>query len=97
MAWAVVGAEIRLRAERKAGQLLKQMPKAKGGQPSGKNRGPKGPGTLGSKGISKKQSKTWQKLATPTDEQFEAALGQASSNRSRLPCLIASSLYASSS
>jgi hypothetical protein len=69
--------EIRLRAERKAGQLLKKMPKAKGGQPSKKNRGPEGSSTLNSKGISKKQSKTWQKLGTIPDEQFEAALDQA--------------------
>jgi hypothetical protein len=71
--------EIRLRAERKAGQLLKKLPKAKGG-----GRGKKLAASRTTKGrlknapeVSHNQSKKWQKLANPSDEQFEAALDQA--------------------
>ena len=53
--------EIRLRAERKAGQLLKAMEKNKGGQP--KNRSTDTTGTLQELGVSKDQSSKWQRLA----------------------------------
>jgi hypothetical protein len=71
--------EIRLRAERKAGQLLKQMQKAKasaGNQHTGKlDRRPRGGGpTLAELGVSEKQSRQWQKLADVPDKQFAAAL-----------------------
>src|SRR4029077_17560240 len=74
--------EIRLRAERKAGLLIKKMPKAKGGgaqKSKDKNqRCPWGTGdTLKAKGISRKQAEQWQKPAAPTDEQFESAIQQA--------------------
>jgi hypothetical protein len=74
--------EIRLRAERKAGLLLKAIEKAKA--PPGPGRGKKrrcSEGTAFSKsktlkdlGISKKQSSRWQQLADVPEEQFEAAL-----------------------
>ncbi len=55
--------EIRLRAERKAGQLLSKMEKAKGGQPyqSGGTMGSSK--TLKSLGVSPDQSSRWQDLA----------------------------------
>ncbi len=67
--------EIRLRAERKAGQLLAKMEKAKGGQPyqSGGTMG--SPKTLKALGISPDQSSRWQALAGVPQEDFEAALG----------------------
>jgi hypothetical protein len=81
--------EIRLRAERKAGQILAKMEKPKGGKREGAGRpkkdappkaksGSRGP-TLKSNdaGISKQQSSQWQKLAKVPEEQFEAALAQA--------------------
>jgi hypothetical protein len=70
--------EIRLRAERKAGQILKKMPKAKGARDKRATRssGTTAP-TLKKRGITKDQSSQWQKLAKPTDQQFEAALDQA--------------------
>lgn len=69
-------AEIRLRAERKAGQLIKEMPKDKGGQPSKKNPSlaTRGSKTLEEYGVSYDQSSQWQKLATIEDKFFEAEL-----------------------
>ncbi len=75
--------EIRLRAERKVGKLLRQSDKAKGTQLSGRV-----PGgafrrshdetaeakSLADLGISKGQSSRWQQLADIPDEQFETAL-----------------------
>ena len=64
--------EIRLRAERKAGKLLREMDKAKGGRPpknpSDDTRGFK---TLSEMGISYDQSSDWQKMADVSDERFE--------------------------
>lgn len=68
--------EIRLRAERKAGQLLKEMEKAKGGRPP-KTASPMeavSPPTLEQLGVSDKQSHRWQQLADVPEEQFETAL-----------------------
>lgn len=69
--------EIRLRAERRAGQLLAEMEKAKAGRPP-ENPSPKGSNfrggqTLRDMGISHKQSSNWQRLAKVPDEQFERA------------------------
>jgi hypothetical protein len=67
--------EIRLRAERKAGELLRQMDKAKGGRPSEKTPSvAEGVSTLRDLGISEKQSSQWQRLAAVPEPQFEAAL-----------------------
>lgn len=66
---------IRLRSERKAGELLRVMEKAKGGgdhrshDVSGDQ-----PPTLKQLGVSHKQSSDWQRLAALPQEQFEAAL-----------------------
>ena len=74
--------EIRLRAERRAGQLLAEMEKAKGGaQPGVGRRGMPSQEssalpqrTLGDLGISHNQSSQWQKLAKVPDDEFEKAL-----------------------
>jgi hypothetical protein len=70
--------EIRLRAERKAGQLLKEIEKAKGGRPSQTTRPTRGVSakTLADYGISHDQSAQWQKLADVPDDQFEASLAK---------------------
>jgi hypothetical protein len=72
--------EIRLRAERKAGILLRQMEKAKGAREPGSNRGmtrsdaATASKTLGDLGITKDQSSQWQRLADVPEDTFEAAL-----------------------
>lgn len=69
---------IRLRAERRAGQLIRQMEKAKGtrGQLAGPlmTRGPEENRTLRDLGISYDQSSRWQQLADVPEGDFEAAL-----------------------
>ncbi|TMQ74382.1 hypothetical protein [Candidatus Accumulibacter phosphatis] len=78
--------EIKVWAERRAGQMLAEMPKATGaksqlsGQFSG---GPivvppeKTTPTLSDLGITKNDSSRWQKLAGISDEKFEAAVAAA--------------------
>jgi hypothetical protein len=63
--------EIRLRAERKAGELLAEAQKNKGGRP--KTGAPREP-VLGDLGITKKQSSTWQRLGAIAQNDFERAL-----------------------
>ena len=79
---------IRLRAERKAGQLLKEMPKAPGVQRQLAGRDASGgrvvrppenrEATLADMGISKDQSSKWQKLADVPEDKFEEALADTS-------------------
>jgi hypothetical protein len=68
--------EIRLRAERKAGQLLTQMEKAKGGSPTPSPDG-RGSPTLAALGVSYNQSSQWQSLAKIPDDDFEIAMQSA--------------------
>lgn len=72
--------EIRLRAERKAGELDKVRDKPKG-SPGNQYTGPLPPGngsnsppTLRDLGVSAKQAHTWRKLHDVPEEQFEEAL-----------------------
>lgn len=70
--------EIRIRAERKCGQLLREMEKAKAGRPP-ENRSRdktdfRGAPTLSDRGISKSQSSRWQALAAVPEAEFEATL-----------------------
>lgn len=73
--WAT---EIKVRAERRAGELLAAMEKAPGGQPyrsTGSTLAPVGiRPTLAELGVDKKQSARWQKLAAVPAEQFEQAV-----------------------
>jgi hypothetical protein len=70
--------EIRLRAERKAGQLLAQMDKAKGGRPTETPRVDRGVSeTLSDLGISYDQSSQWQKLGAVPQDKFDRALDEA--------------------
>ncbi len=70
-------AEIRLRAERKLGEILAKTPKAPAGRPKkiGSKREPiSKPPTLAESGINKKTSSRAQQLAEVPPEEFEAAL-----------------------
>ena len=76
--------EIKVRAERRAGQMLAEMPKAIGMRVSGGTTG--GPTmlppvkdwkTLSDLGITKNESSRWQKLARVPEGQFEHAVAAA--------------------
>jgi hypothetical protein len=73
--WAT---EIRLRAERKAGQLLTEMADRGERDPGGRGKIELRPATqLSDLGVSKTQSSRWQKLGAMDDEAFEARAGAA--------------------
>lgn len=82
--------EIRVRAERRCGELLAEMPKAKGaaGNPGGQGakivQSPNGTTqTLSDLGISKRQSSEWQKLAAVPEAQFEESLSSVFNHRAQ--------------
>lgn len=75
--WAT---EIKVRAERRAGQMLAEMPKATGAKGIGPIAVPscdRNQTTLSDIGITKNDSSRWQKLAAVSDEQFEHAVAAA--------------------
>ena len=68
---------IRLRAERRSGELLRQIEKEKGGRPKrGENRSSPRTGfqTLPDMGISKNQSAHWQRVAEIPEPEFNQAV-----------------------
>jgi len=75
-------AEVKVRAERKAGEMLAKIPKATGGKPyqSTSNNLLPVEKTLKELGVSKIQSSRWQEMAEIPEEQFEKfiedAIGQ---------------------
>lgn len=80
--WAT---EIRVRAERRAGQMLAEMPKARGARLGGSSLLPPGNDpTLAEIGVSKTDSSRWQKLAAVDDEKFEAAVEAAKETAGRV-------------
>lgn len=76
--------KIRLRAERRCGELLRESPKNPGAKGNPKGRGGKivrsndktAQPTLGELGISKQQSSDWQKLAAIPEKEFERQLNR---------------------
>jgi N6-adenosine-specific RNA methylase IME4 len=76
-------AEIRMRAERKAGELLAQMEKAKGTRGQLIGRSEVAPPitteevSLADRGITRKQASQWQQLAKVPAREFEAAVAKA--------------------
>ncbi len=72
--------EIRIRAERRCGELLAEMEKAKGAAQPGVGRaggtGSQRATTLSDLGISKTQASRWQKLAEVPEEEFEATFAR---------------------
>jgi hypothetical protein len=84
--------EIRLRAERRAGELLSRMEKAKGARGNPNGRGAKivrspnetaQPPTLAEMGITKQQSSQWQKFADLSASEFEAKVIKAKAKAAR--------------
>ena len=70
--------EIKVRAERKAGEMLAQMPKQQGARGTGKKVESRWVTPLLSElGISKNQSARWQKLAAVPEKRFEQAVAAA--------------------
>jgi hypothetical protein len=72
-------AQIRLRAERRWGELYEKQGKARGNRNDGEFGGrisppPNNAKTLANMGVSKQQSSDWQKLADIPEPQFEEAL-----------------------
>jgi hypothetical protein len=66
-------AEIALRAARRLGELTREMPKAKGGQPhqaTGRALGPV-EATLKDQGIDKRDAAKWQSIASIPPKDFE--------------------------
>lgn len=76
--WAT---EIKVRAERKCGEMLRSSEKAKGGKPMQERYRScdttSNGATLADMGISKDQSSRWQKLADMPEEHFETAVATA--------------------
>lgn len=76
-----LAAAARLWAERRAGELLREMPKNGGTRLGGdKVLPPDDTATLADLGISKHESSRWQKLAEIPEPDFEQAIEQASEN-----------------
>lgn len=69
-------AEIKLRAERKAGEMLAAMEKAKNNQYTKVQGDTMSPSKLESFGITKKQSSRWQKESSVSDDKFEAWIAE---------------------
>jgi hypothetical protein len=73
--------EIRLRAERRAGELLADAPKHEGGRPEKTGSRPQPvsspPPTLDELGVTKTQSSKWQKLAALPEDKFEIRVSHA--------------------
>ena len=74
VAWA---SEIKVRAERRAGEMLAEMPKHSGGNPNLSRSTTGSPPTLEDLGVSRDQSSRWQKLAAIPEAKFEQAVAAA--------------------
>lgn len=77
-------AEIKLRAERKAGEMLAVMEKAKGNQYTKVLGDTMSPSTLESIGITKKQSSRWQKEAGVDEAKFESYVAECREEKKEL-------------
>lgn len=90
-------AEIMLRMERRAGELLLSQVKSEGGRPAEKNRSSPSTGfrpvKLSDMGISKDQSSKWQRIARIPGEAFEAFLEATKRNREMITLGAALNLY----
>ena len=76
-------AELKLRAERKAGEMLRAMPKHGGGRPS-ENRLHDVTSSLADVGVTKIQSHRWQQVAAVPEPEFERHLAEAKESKAEL-------------
>lgn len=78
--------EIKLRAERRLGELRREAPKAKTGPAPkfGPPKGPKPAPTLAEQGITKNQSARWQAIAAVPESTFEQYVAETRAKAERL-------------
>lgn len=76
-------AELIVRAERRLGEILDELPKHPGNR-NGSGGSEDEPPKLEDLGVSKKQSSRWQALASIPDEDFEAAIFEAREKQKRI-------------
>ncbi len=76
-------AEIKLRAERRAGEILAELPKKRGSRPPDAGLQPATP-SLDKLGIDKTESSRWQKLAAIPEEVFDRHVQNVKSDRAEL-------------
>lgn len=69
-------AEIKIRAERRAGEMINEMPKKQGARGVGKKVDLHDESPLASAGITHVESHRWQRVASVPEEQFEAHLAE---------------------
>lgn len=76
--------EIRLRAERRLGEILRTLPKHKGGRPTETPRSNEEVPALGEIGITWTQSSAWQRIASLAEDEFESRIAEAKENELEL-------------
>jgi hypothetical protein len=78
--------EIKMRAEIRAGELLREMEKADGGdaQRTRFQKGTESPATLKELGVTKKQSSSWQKIASLPQPEQEQKIARAKAKARRV-------------
>ena len=64
-------AELKIRAERKAGEFLRETKRHKGGRPPSSENRLHDATSLSDLGTGKKQGQRWQKIASVPEEKFE--------------------------
>lgn len=77
-------AEIKIRAERRAGQLLREIDKHKGGNPNLSHDMTGCPPTLGELGLNRNQSSHYQAIASLPEKQFETHIAETKAQRKEL-------------
>lgn len=76
-------AEIRLRAERRLGELTKEMEKPKGGRPAETGR-KSGPVSYSAQGIDKRDAAKWQQLAAIPERKFDKLIAETRAKGERI-------------
>ncbi len=77
--------EIKIRCERRIGQLLKEQPKARGrAEPGPRGSEPRPRKTLKEKGLTKDESSRFQKMAAVEEAEFEAIIAETKEKKGEL-------------